>query len=312
MKNAENLKARLGSNMAESMGDFKPGAGGLPSGFAAPTGQYAGCTRIKDALAIELDRIVPDPEQPRKEFDESALDELAGSLKARGQLQPIRVRWDGALGKWVIIAGERRYRAACRAGLTTLACIEARGESSTSGDVLEDQLVENCLREDLKPVEQARAFKILMERRSWSYRELGEFLHISKGKIAKTLALLDLAEPVVALVEQGALAPIAAYEISRMDGADAQLELANRVISEQLTVQDAAAIVKSDKLGIREPAQSRPMPKARPIQVELRPGITVSIKGVASEEEAIEACREAAAILRRRCRDRDREKEQAA
>lgn len=310
MKNAASLKARLGSNMAESMGDLKPGAGALPAGFAAPTGQYAGCTRIKDALAIELGRIVPDPEQPRKEFDEAALDELAKSLKARGQLQPIRVRWDASLEKWVIIAGERRYRAACLAGLTTLACIEARDPASNAGDVLEDQLVENCLREDLKPVEQARAFKTLMDRRDWSYRELGEFLHISKGKIAKALALLDLAEPVVALVEQGTLAPNAAYEISRMDGPEAQVELAQRVVSEQLTVQDAADIVKAEKLGIRETVPARSAAKTRPIQVELRPGIIVSIKGVASEEEAIEACREAATLLRRRCRDR--EKDQAA
>jgi len=310
MKNAQNLKARLGSNMAESMGDVKPGAGGLPAGFAAPTGQYAGCTRIKDALAIEIDRIVPDPEQPRKEFDSLALEELAASLKARGQLQPVRVRWDGSMGKWIIIAGERRYRAAKLAGLATLACIEARDAASNSGDVLEDQLVENCLREDLKPIEQARAFKTLMERRSWSYRELGEFLHISKGKIAKTLALLDLAVPVMAMVEQGTLAPIAAYEISRMGDADSQVELANRVVSEQLTVQDAAAIVKADKLGIREPTPSRHPAKGRPIQIEIRPGLVVTIKGVAGDEEAIEACREAAAILRRRCKDR--EKDQAA
>ncbi len=95
-----------------------------------------------------------------------------------------------------------------------------------------------------------------------------------------------------------------------MDGADAQVELANRVISEQLTVQDASAIVKADKLGIREPAPARSGMKPRVVQVEIRPGITVAIKGIASDEEAIEACREAAAILRRRCRDR--EKDQAA
>src|SRR5271166_4459616 len=146
MKNADKLKSRLGGNMAESMGDVKPGAGGLPAGFAAPTGQYAGCTRIKDALAIEITRIVPDPNQPRKDFDKESLNELAASLKARGQLQPIRVRWDAALEKWIVIAGERRYRAAIIAGLPTLACVEARGNLSPD-DILEDQLVENCVRE---------------------------------------------------------------------------------------------------------------------------------------------------------------------
>jgi hypothetical protein len=96
MKNADRLKSRLGGRMAESMGDVEPGAGGLPAGFAAPAGLYAGCARIKDALAIGISRIVPDPNQPFKKFDGAALDELAASLKARGQVQSIRVRRDGA------------------------------------------------------------------------------------------------------------------------------------------------------------------------------------------------------------------------
>ena len=254
MKSADKLKSRLAGNMAESMGDVKPGAGGLPTGFAAPTGQYAGCTRIKDALAIEISRIVPDPNQPRKEFGEEAMEELAASLKSRGQLQPIRVRWDAGFSKWVVIAGERRYRAAIMAGLPTLACVEARG-ALTPDDILEDQLVENCVREDLKPLEQAAAYEALMKRRGWSYRELGEFLHISKGKIAKAVALLDLPEPVLDLVEQGALPPNTAYEVSRLEDAAEQVELAQRIVANKLSADQAAAVVKSRKLGIRPPVR---------------------------------------------------------
>jgi ParB family chromosome partitioning protein len=299
MKSADKLKSRLGGHMAESMGDIKPGAGGLPAGFAAPTGQYAGCTRIKDALAIEIGRIMPDPNQPRKEFDEAALDELAASLKARGQLQPTRVRWDETSQKWTIIAGERRYRAAIRAGLPTLACVEARG-NLTPEDILEDQLVENCVREDLRPLEQARAYKALMQRRGWSYRELGEFLHISKGKIAKAVALLELPEPVQELVEQGTLAPNTAYEVSRLETSADQVELARQVVEEGLSADDTSKVVKSRKLGIRQsPDAGRP----RPIRVEVRPGIVVAVQGVVAEAEAAEACKAAATILRRRGRD---------
>ena len=299
MKNADKLKSRLGGNMAESMGDVKPGAGGLPAGFAAPSGQYAGCTRIKDALAIEVGRVVPDSNQPRKEFDEDSLEELAASLKARGQLQPIRVRWDAASERWIIIAGERRYRAAVKAGLPTLACVEARG-NLTADDILEDQLVENCVREDLKPLEQAQAYKALMERRSWSYRELGEFLHISKGKIAKAVALLDLPESVQDLVEQGTLPPHTAYEVSRLEDVTEQVELAHRVVTENMTADETAKTVKSRKLGIRQPVDT---PRSKPIQLEVRPGILVTVKGVTTETEAAEACKAAATLLRRRGRE---------
>jgi ParB family chromosome partitioning protein len=296
MKNADKLRSRLSGHMAESMGDVKSGAGGLPASFIAPTGQYTGCTRIKDALAIEIGRIIPDPNQPRKEFDEEALEELGASLKSRGQLQPVRVRWDGAVEKWMIITGERRYRAALRAGVPTLACVEAR-TNLTPDDILEDQLVENCVRADLKPLEQAEAYKALMERRSWSYRELGEFLHISKGKIAKAVALLDLPNPVRELVGQGTLAPNTAYEVSRLEDASEQVELAQQVVISNLSAEETANVVKSRKLGFRQAPQAG---RTRPIQIEVRPGIVVSVKGVATEVEAIEACRAALSLLRRR------------
>src|SRR4051794_24431228 len=113
MKAADQLAARLAGNMMESMGAATAGAPIPPSGGVLHGGaaKYQGAARLKDALSIKLEQIVPDPNQPRKEFEPEALAELAASLKARGQLQPIRVRWDEGLGRWVVIAGERRYRA---------------------------------------------------------------------------------------------------------------------------------------------------------------------------------------------------------
>jgi ParB family chromosome partitioning protein len=301
MKSAENLKARLGQNMAESMGDATAGAGALPAGFATPSSRYAGCTRIKDALAIEIGRIVPDPAQPRKDFDEEGLRDLGASLKERGQLQPARVRWDEALEKWVIIAGERRYRAALLVGLPTLACVEARGDQ-TPDDILTDQLVENCLREDLKPIEQASAYKALMDRRGWSYRELAEFLHISKGTISKALSLLTLPEPVQELVQDGTLSPHTAYEVSRLNDASEQVAMAERIVEKGLTAEDAAEAVKARRLGVRGP-EADPARRPRPIQVEVRPGIVASVRGVATEAEAVEVLRQAATLLKKRTRE---------
>ena len=272
----------------------------LPAGFATPSSRYSGCTRIKDALAIEIGRIVPDPDQPRKDFDEEGLRELGASLRERGQLQPARVRWDETLEKWVIIAGECRYRAALLAGLTTLACVEARGDQ-TPDEILTDQLVENCLREDLKPIEQAIAYKALMDRRGWSYRELAEFLHISKGTISKALSLLTLPEPVQELIQDGSLSPLTAYEVSRLSDATSQVAMAERIVEKGLTAEDAAQAVKARKLGVRGP-EAEPTARPRPIQIEVRPGIVASVRGVATEAEAVEVLRQAATLLKKRAR----------
>jgi ParB family transcriptional regulator, chromosome partitioning protein len=248
MKAAEELKARLGGNMRESMGAVRPG----PAADSAPpdpafhggtAAKYRGAARIKDALSIDLDRLAPDPDQPRKEFEPGALAELAESLKARGQLQPIRVRWDEPSARWVVIAGERRYRAALLAGLPALACIEARGPLSPD-DVLEDQLVENALRQDLKPIEQAHAFRALIDRRGWSYRQLGEALHIAPSSIARALALLDLPGDLQGRVTAGELAPSVAYEVSRIEDHDRQREVADQVVHENLSRAEAVAAVR--------------------------------------------------------------------
>jgi ParB family chromosome partitioning protein len=235
MKAAENLIARLGANIAESMGPASA-APTTPSSTVlhGEAAKYKGAARLKDALAIKLDQIIPDPEQPRKEFDSGSLAELAESLKTRGQLQPCRVRYSAEAGKWVIVVGERRYRAAIMAGLPTLLCIESTTPQSAD-DILEDQLVENCLRADLLPVEQATAFKALMERRGWSTRQLGEALHISSGHITRALALLDLPGDIQAKVTAGELPASTAYELRAVEDADQQRQLAERITSEGMS-----------------------------------------------------------------------------
>ncbi|HMB05846.1 MAG TPA: ParB/RepB/Spo0J family partition protein [Isosphaeraceae bacterium] len=261
MKAADQLQQKFGARIGASLGANRQGAAPVaprnePVAPAPGGARYQGCARIKDALTIEIDRIVPDPGQPRKEFDEAALDELAASLKARGQLQPCRVRWDGALGKWIIIAGERRWRAAVRAGLPTLQCVEARG-TLTDHEILEDQLVENCLREDLKPIEQALAYRKLLDLNGWTLQQLAERLHMNKGTISRALALLDLPPEVQTQVEQGALAPAAAAEIATLADPAAQVEAAGRVVTEKLTRDELRGVVKAQKAG-RAPTTARP------------------------------------------------------
>ena len=307
MRAADRLSQRLGANINESMG-ATPAGGPVPGGphtspatpvpgGPPPSAKYLGAARVKDALNIEVDRISPDPDQPRKEFDPDALRDLAESLRARGQLQPIRVRWDEAMGRWVVIAGERRYRAAMIAGLATLLCVEARGPM-TAEEILEDQLVENCLREDLRPIEQARAFKTLLDGRGLSYRQLADRLNISHQAIVRALALLDLPGDVQSRVESGELAPSVAYEVARLGDPEAQRAVADRVSAEGLTREDVAGEVRR---AIRGPAtkgrggKSRRLtsrvfrsPAAR-VTVELRKGEGVAAILAALESAAAEA-----------------------
>ena len=161
--------------------------------------------KSKNAIEVPLDKIVPDPDQPREEFEPESLERLAESLKTRGQLQPIRVRWDEAQGKYVLICGERRWRAARIAGIATMSCVVSEGPID-AGELLALQLVENCLREDLRPIEQAKAFKSLMDRNGWSGNQAAKALGIAQPTVVRALALLDLPEPVQDQVEQGTLA----------------------------------------------------------------------------------------------------------
>jgi ParB family chromosome partitioning protein len=293
MKAAEQLQARLGSNMQASLGAHRQGrAGGvaaLPPGLTGDAGQYRGCVRIKDALAIELERIVPDPEQPRKEFDQEAIDRLARSLTTRGQLIPIRVRWADTMGKYAIVAGERRYRAAIQAGLATLQCIVASGPL-TQQEVLQEQLIENCLREDLKPIEQANALRKLMDENGWSAQQVAEELNLSKPAVIKALSLLKLPGSVQEQVEAGHLAPSVAYEISQLDRPQDQAILAEQVTAERLTREEVVSAVKARQAG--RTATTR----AAKQEVRLNDGTKVSVAGPAAgagPEAVIQALRQA-------------------
>ena len=241
MGKMEELLKATGGNVDESMG-----AGDSPR-IAPPTSaapaRWQGVVKAKDVALIPLDRIVRDEGQPREEFDEEALARLADSLKARGQLQPIRVRWDEGRGAYVVVVGERRWRAAQRAGLPALTCVIV-DRPMDPGELLAVQLVENALREDLKPVEQARAYRKLMEANGWSSRQLAAELAVSQAAVVKALALLELPAPVQEAVEQGALAPSIAYEVARLEGPEAQAAMAEAATAEGLTRDEVVRAVR--------------------------------------------------------------------
>ncbi|WP_152054223.1 ParB/RepB/Spo0J family partition protein, partial [Tautonia marina] len=233
-------------NRLESLGSRKAGSGDLSFlKQQKPPRKLEGRRALSNVAAIRLDRITPDPKQPRKEFDPEALQHLAESIKER-QLQPINVRWDEGLEQYVIISGERRYRACQLAELETIDCMVLDGDL-TESDIRRTQLIENCLREDLKPLERASAFQELMRLNSWNAKELAQSLKISASTVTQALSLLEQPEEVRQMVAEEALPARTAYEIQKLEDPKKQVALANRVVKEKLTRDQTAKAVRQLK-----------------------------------------------------------------
>ncbi len=262
-------EVRRAATLGGRPGSFPPGMD--PSQAVGRPARLEGVRGDRSSAWIAVDRIERDPDQPREEFDGDALARLAESLKARGQLQPIRVRWDEGRGVYVVLAGERRWRAARMAGLTELQCVIHDGEMS-DGERLALQLVENALRDDLRPVEQARAYRRLMDAQGWTMTELAAELSIHQTSVGRALALLELPCTVQEAVEQGALAPSAAAEIARLPDAETQAAVARAAVAEGLKRSEVAELVQAVK-------GRRPAPAARPEPVTVDLGdATVAVR----------------------------------
>ena len=271
MGKLDDMMRDAGANVGESMGagrvgGLTPGAAPRPSvGIPA---RLQGITKAKDAAEIPVDKIQPDPDQPREEFDQDSLGRLADSLKTRGQLQPIRVRWVEERQSYVIIAGERRWRAGVIAGLRTMTCV-IHDAPVSSGELLALQLIENMVREDLKPIEQARAFRSLQERNGWSVRQLARELAIDHTGVSRALALLELPAAGQASVEQGDLPAATAYELSKVDDPAAQERLAEKVLAEGLS---RAETIEAVHRAPSRKKKGKPAPKLKPTTRSFRIG----------------------------------------
>jgi ParB family chromosome partitioning protein len=226
--------------------DFRP--------FLAPTpsSKDAGRRPLRDVGRVVIVQVIPDPGQPRVEFSEEALERLALSIREKGQFSPIRVRWSKDLQKWVIISGERRWRAAQRAGLREIDCYFHDGDLATS-EILEQQLIENCLREDLQPIEEARAFASLMKLNGWAGKQIAESLHVHPSRVTRALALLELPETVQEKVAAGEVSARSAYEISKLSNPQKQVELAELAAAGKLTHSQAVGAVRQRR-GKQKPA----------------------------------------------------------
>jgi ParB family transcriptional regulator, chromosome partitioning protein len=282
------------ANVRESMGDFGGTVHRAPTaGPRATPAHLLGVIRSKDVSLIEVDRIIRDPGQPREEFNEEALGRLAESLRARGQLQPIRVRWDEGQGAYVVLVGERRWRAARMAGLASLSCVVVDGPMDPD-EILAIQMVENAVREDLTPIEQAHAYRRLIDAKGWSVRQLAAELAVHHAQVVRALALLELPAEVQDRVEQGGLSPAAAYEIGKLEDPAAQATLAEAAVDQKLTRSEVLEAVKAVRAR-RPAAVARP----EPVTIDLGDGL-VSVKWKKAGATAIQLLRRALKELQER------------
>jgi len=196
--------------------------------------------------SIEVERIAPDPNQPRKDFNEEQLQQLADSLKTDGQLQPIRVRWDEESSMWLIIVGERRWRAAKLAGLERLMCVFVKNGMSEE-QIRSQQVIENLQRSDLKPIEEAQAFRDLMKLNSWNTTELAATLHISRPRVSRSLSLLKLPEDIRAKVNDGTIKATAGYELSKVKDEDELRELAEKAANGEAKYEETSKAAKQTR-----------------------------------------------------------------
>lgn len=240
------------------------GRGGLGRGLeslfedAAPS--FESDTRIE---TLPLREIEPDPGQPRKTFDDETLAELSASIAEHGLLQPIAVRPKPS-GGYLIVAGERRWRASRMAGLTEVPVIV---KDVTDEQAMELALVENLQREDLDPVEEAAGIRELMTRCDLTQEQAARKLGKSRSALANSLRLLNLPETVLELLKSGFINTGHAKVVLGLPTPELQAEAAQIIADNQLNVRQAEALCKKLAKPAKEPVAA-PLPSALPVEVE--------------------------------------------
>src|SRR5436309_1492578 len=215
--------------------------GGLGRGLSAlipgaPEAGEAGSA----LLDVPVNAVGPNPKQPRTRFDDEAIASLAASIREVGILQPLVVRRSGD-GRYELIAGERRLRAAKAAGLATVPIVLRDSEDA---DLLREALIENIHREDLNPIEQAEAFRQLLEELGLKQDELAERVGVSRSHIANTIRLLGLPLDVQQLLADDKITAGHARAVLELGDNDAMASLSLRIAAEDLSVRQTEDIVR--------------------------------------------------------------------
>jgi ParB family chromosome partitioning protein len=201
---------------------------------------------------IPVDRIEPDPAQPRTRHNGESLLRLGGSLLTHGQLQPILLRPAAEPERYVIVHGERRWRAARFVGLPVVAAV-VLDESPDPSRLFQMQILENAMREDLSPIDQARAYRALMDQNGWNVSRVAAAVHVNPGTVTRALALLDLPEEIQNAVHNGWIPASSAHELARVDDPDRQRDLAAQASAGGLDREAVRAAAGRSRTPARRP-----------------------------------------------------------
>ena len=258
------------------------GRRGLGRGLSALLDQMESTTTTEGRRAagvrdLPIETIQPNPDQPRRTFGEEELEELADSIRERGILQPILVRpAPGRVGEYQIIAGERRWRAAQRAGLHALpALVRDLGDQ----EVMEVALIENIQRADLNALEEARAYDSLAQRFDTGAEAIAKVVGKSRSHVANTLRLMRLPGSVQAHLEAGRLSAGHARALLDLPGAEG---LADRIIKQGLNVRQTEVLARNAREGVKPAGAARPAkgknPDTRALEADLEDELGVSVE----------------------------------
>jgi ParB family chromosome partitioning protein len=222
--------------MAESRRGLGRGLSALLDEVEAPAAEGRQPAGLPE---IPVDKVRPNPDQPRRHFNEAELEELAQSIREKGVLQPILVRPGMFAGEYQIVAGERRWRAAQRTGVRTIPAVI---RSLSDAEVLEIAIVENVQRADLSPLEEAEGYKALIDRFGRTQAQVAETVGKSRVHVTNALRLLQLPEPVLALIREGRLT---AGQARPLVGSPDAVRLAEEVVGRGLSSRQAEALARS-------------------------------------------------------------------
>lgn len=229
------MKRGLGRGLDSLFGDFEDESTEVKKETEVKIEQVV----VNEPKEIDIGLIDRNPDQPRKIFDDEALAELSSSIKNYGVIQPIIVREVG--DRYIIIAGERRWRASRLAGLKTIPCII---KDYTEQEISEIAIIENLQREDLNPIESAKAIKSLIQQYNLTQDEVADKIGKSRPAVANTLRLLLLPESIITLVESNKITAGHARALLAIDNPLKQKEIALKIVEQGLTVRDVENIIK--------------------------------------------------------------------
>lgn len=192
------------------------------------------------SLTLKISELEPNHNQPRKDFDEKALTELAESIKQHGLIQPILVR-PLMGGGYQIVAGERRYRASRMAGLTE---VPVTIRDLTDEETMQIALIENLQRENLNPLEEALGYQSLMEEYDLSQEEVAQAVGKSRPAVANTLRLLNLPKPVLELIKDGKISSGHGRALLALETDEEKIRIANQIVADDLSVRQVEKLTK--------------------------------------------------------------------